>query len=150
MLATVQTKSNDSSSFRKLTNAALGAQVSPNLNIKEFQGENDTWNSYLRALREATIEAIRAKKLTQRDYLSVIREENTWSTQIEIGLANDYEDLVYKALLCKNACRDKASHIKILLEKYTLQVSILKQKLLFWEDQINIKWDRNQKVAASV
>ena len=65
----------------------------------DVSAQVDTWDTYLSTLRTATIEAISAKKMTQRDYLNVLAEVDTWSRRLEIAQINDCEDLACKALL---------------------------------------------------
>ena len=136
MLATAQTSSLTDSSVRNVNLKVLSGGSSPQGNLESFQAEGDTWDTYLSTLRTATIDAISAKKIAQREYLTVLAEEDRSEKRLKIALNNDCEDLVCKALWCKTACRDKACHLKALVEKHRVQVSALKTNLLFWEDQL--------------
>ncbi len=136
MLATIKNSSSTDFSVRNLPLKALSGGLSAQGNFESFQAESQTWNTYLSTLRTATIEAISAKKIAQREYLTVLAEEDKCEKRLEIALNNDCEALVCKALWCKTACRDKACHLKALVEKHRVQVSALKEHLLFWEDQL--------------
>ena len=139
MFATVQASSKNDVSFRNLPLKAISGGSSLQRDVENFQAEGDTWDTYLSTLRTATIEAISAKKLAQREYLTVLAEEDRCEKRLETALNNDCEDLVCKALSCKTACRDKACHLKALVDKHRVQVSALKGHLLFWEDQLATK-----------
>ncbi len=96
----------------------------------------DTWDTYLSTLRQATVDAIRAKKSAQRDYLTVLVEADAWSKRLEIALNNECEDNVRKALWRRNALRDSEHKLEALVEKHSVQVSTLKSQLAFWENQL--------------
>ncbi len=120
MLATVQTRSNQTRAKNEFPsqNLALKAIRGGSLaqrDSENFQAEADKWGSYLNTVRKATVEAISAKKIVQRDYITLLAEVDTWERRLEIALNNNCEDLVCKALLCKNACTDKARNLKALL-----------------------------------
>ena len=96
----------------------------------------DTWGTYLSNLRQATVEAIRAKKQAQKDYLTVLVEADAWSKRLEIALNNECEDNVRKALCLINVLKDLEHKLKALVEKHSVQVSTLKSQLAFWENQL--------------
>jgi hypothetical protein len=96
----------------------------------------DSWGTYLSTLRQATVEAIRAKKQAQKDYLTVLVEADAWSKRLEIALNNECEDNARKALCLINVLRDMEHKLKALVEKHSVQVSTLKSQLAFWENQL--------------
>jgi phage shock protein A len=105
-------------------------------NLQNDKIEAQIWDTDLSALRRATIDAIAAKKLAQRDYLTVLAQADAWERRLEIALNNNCENSIRKALLRRTALRDSAHNLKTLIDKYSVQVSTLKSQLAFWENQL--------------
>ena len=139
MLVTVQPSSNQNVSFQHLTPEALFGGSRIQRDFENFQPEGDTWDTHLSTVRTAAIDAISAKKVAQRDYLTALAEEDICEKRLESALNKDCEDLVCKALSSKTACSNKACHLKALVEKHTVQVSALKRELVFWSEEIATK-----------
>ncbi len=140
MLATVQTRSNQTRAKNDFPSQNLALKAirggSVTQRDENLQAEADTWGSYLNTVRKATVEAISAKKIAQRNYVTLLAEVDTWERRLEIALNNDCEDLACKALLRRNACTNQACNLKALVEKHSVQVSTLKKELDFWENQL--------------
>ena len=137
MFATVAPRlQKDFSSQNKSVDAKAARPITQRDGENNARAEVDTWDTYLSTLRRATVDAISAKKIAQRDYLNVLAEADTWERRLEIARKNDCEDLVRKALLRRTALRDSARNLKALVEKHCVQVSTLKSQLNFWENQL--------------
>jgi phage shock protein A len=136
MYATVQTRPTNNFSSRNRAIKAVSVAPIAQRDSEKFPAEADTWDTYLNRLRKSTVDAISAKKIAQRAYLTVLAEADTWEKRLEIALNNDCEDLVRKTLLLKTAYRDKARNLQAIIEKHSVQVSALKDKLDFWENQL--------------
>jgi hypothetical protein len=84
-----------------------------------------TWGIPCRVLERATVDVLQARRIAQQDYKKVQAEEERWEQQLQLAIEDDREDLVYKALLNRNACRDRARHLKALVERHSVQLSML-------------------------
>lgn len=105
-------------------------------NYVNVQESADTWDTYTSDLCKAIVEAIAARTIAQQDYAKIQAEADGWERKLQLLALNSREDLVHQALLRRNACRDKARNLKVLLDKYSVQVSTLESQLAFWENQI--------------
>jgi phage shock protein A len=92
----------------------------------------DTWDAYTSSINEAIIEALTARKMALRDYVKVQALADTWERR-QAALENSCSDLAREALLSRNACRDKARHLKVLIDQYSVQISTLESQLAFWQ-----------------
>ncbi len=118
-------------------------QVEPLSYLKIAQPENknvealaDTWNHYLKTLREAIAESNTAKQTAQRDYEKVQALAIAWEKKMQIALSNSSEDGVHQALANKQIYTARARQLKTLVERHTIHIDTLKTQLAFWENQL--------------
>jgi len=111
---------------------AIAAKKTVQQNLELVQAEVETWDTYRRTLRRATAEALVARRIAQRDYKKVQAEADRWERRLQIALKDDREDLVGEALQYRNACRDRAHQLKVLIEHHSIQVSSLKSEIAYW------------------
>jgi len=135
MVATFPSRSKTDFSSLNLYFALPAASWSAQPDSEIAQTEAGTWDSHLQTLRRATVEAEAARKIAQRDYKKVQAEVDRWE-RLQLVLSDDREDLVSEALWQRNACRDKARHLKALVEQHSIQVSTLKSQMAYWANQI--------------
>ena len=101
--------------------------------LKLVEEAADTWDTYTSSINEAIIDALTARKMALREYAKVQALIDTWERQ-QAALKNSCSDLAREALLSRNACRDKARHLKVLIEQYSVQISTLESQLAFWQN----------------
>lgn len=105
-------------------------------NLKLVEGAADTWDTYTLSIREAIFEALTERNIAMQDYTRVLALADTWETQLQEAQQNSCSDSAYEALLRRNICRDKARHLKGLIDQYSAQVSTLESQLAFWQHQL--------------
>ena len=95
------------------------------------------WDSYLSAISGNIVEIKAARTIAQQDYERVLAEADTWSRRLEIAaLNNSNEDTVRRSLLRRTNCKDRAHQLKVLIEQYDVQISILESQLVMWGQQV--------------
>ena len=125
---------NDFSSYNPTGNA-IAARTIGHKDYEIASQEVDTWDSYLDSLNGAIFEAKAARRTAQRDYEQVQAEAGAWERQLQVAMNCD-EDLSRQALLSKTACRDRASRLKVLIDRHNIQISTLASQLAFWENRL--------------
>ena len=103
------------------------------LQLESIQEAVDTWDAYTSSINEAIIDALTSRKMALREYAKVQVLADTWERRLQAALENS-SDLAREALLSKNACRDKARHLKVLIDQYSVQISTLESQLAFWQN----------------
>lgn len=101
-------------------------------NLELVEGATDRWDTYTSSIREAIIEALTARKIAIRDYTKVQALADKWERQLQEALKNSCSDSAREALLGRNACRDRARHLKVLIDQYSIEVSTLESQMAFW------------------
>lgn len=95
------------------------------------------WDSYLSAISGEIVEVQAARIIAQQDYERVLAEVDAWSRRLEIAaLNNSHEDSVRQSLLRRTNCKDRAHQLKVLIEQYDVQISILESQLAMWGQQV--------------
>jgi phage shock protein A len=135
MVATFPSRSKTDFSSLNLYFALPAASWSVESDLEIDQAEVGTWDTYLQTLDRAIVEAEAARKIAQRDYKKVQAEADRWE-RLQLALSDDREDLVSEALWQKNACRDKAHQLKVLVEQHSVRVSTLRSQIAYWANQI--------------
>ena len=91
-------------------------------------------DTYTSSISEAIIEALTDRKTALREHAKVQDLAETWERRLQEALENSCSDLAREALLSKNACRDQARHLKVLIDQYSVQISTLESQLAFWQN----------------
>lgn len=134
MFATLSFNSKSNYAFQ---NRAAGVSSAPKTAQQdwEVEAEADTWDSYLSSLRREIGEAIANRANAERDYQQIVVEADAWERRLAMAQENNCDQIVRKALLHKNDCTDRASQLKVAIEQYSIQISMLQSQMGFWASQ---------------
>ena len=114
---------------------AIAARTTAQQDYAKIQAELDRWERKLQVLALNSREDLPSGNACCSSWgntpLPLCR-----GTRQQEWLPKTAPDSLHQALLSRNACRDKARHLKALEDKYSVQISTLESQLAFWKNQI--------------